>query len=96
MIKFEWSDIKASKNVEKHGVSFEEASTVFYDDFAVQFYDTDHSELEEDRFLILGISNNSRMLMVCHCEKQSGDVLRIISARKATKNERKFYQGDMS
>ena len=96
MIKFEWSDIKASKNIEKHGVSFEEASTVFYDDFAVQFYDTDHSELEEDRFLILGVSNNSRMLMVCHCEKQSGDVLRIISARKATKNERKFYQGDMS
>ncbi|CAA6813011.1 MAG: Protein containing DUF497, partial [uncultured Thiotrichaceae bacterium] len=69
---------------------------VFYDDFAVQFYDSDHSELEEDRFLILGVSNKSRMLMVCHCEKQSGEVLRIISARKATKNERKFYQGDMS
>ena len=96
MIKFEWSDLKASKNIEKHGVSFEEASSVFYDDFAVQFYDTEHSELEEDRFLILGVSNKSRMLMVCHCEKQSGDVLRIISARKATKNERKFYQGDMS
>ena len=96
MIKFEWSDLKASKNIEKHGVSFEEASSVFYDDFAVQFYDTEHSELEEGRFLILGVSNKSRMLMVCHCEKQSGDVLRIISARKATKNERKFYQGDMS
>ena len=96
MIKFEWSDVKASKNIEKHGVSFEEASSVFYDDFAVQFYDSEHSELKEDRFIILGVSNNSRMLMVCHCEKQSGDVLRIISARKATKNERKFYQGDMS
>ena len=96
MIKFEWGDVKASKNIEKYGVSFEEASSVFYDDFAVQFYDETHSELEEDRFLILGVSNNSRMLMVCHCEKQSGDVLRIISARKATKNERKFYQGDMS
>ena len=96
MIKFEWSDIKASKNIEKHGVSFEEASSVFYDDFAVQFYDSNHSELEEDRFLILGVSNKSRILMVCHCEKQSGEVLRIISARKATKNERKFYQGDMS
>ena len=93
MIKFEWDTVKALKNVEKHGVSFEEASSVFYDEFAVQFYDDEHSELEEDRFLILGISNNSRMLMICHCEKQSGNVLRIISARKATKNERKFYHG---
>ncbi len=96
MIKFEWNDLKALKNIEKHGISFEEASSVFYDDFAVQFYDESHSELEEDRFLILGVSNNSRMLMVCHCEKKSGDLLRIISARKATKNERKFYQGDLS
>ncbi len=79
--------------MEKHGVSFEEASSVFYDEFAVQFYDTGHSELEEDRFLILGISNKSRMLMICLCESQSGNVLRIISARKATKNERKFYSG---
>jgi len=96
MIKFEWDEVKASTNLEKHGVSFEEATSVFYDDFAVQFYDLEHSELEEDRFLILGVSNQSRMLMVCHCEKQSGNVLRIISARKATKNERKFYQGDIS
>ena len=93
MIKFEWDTVKASKNLEKHGVSFEEASSVFYDEFAVQFYDNGHSELEEDRFLILGISNKSRMLMICHCEKQSGNVLRIISARKATKNEIKFYHG---
>ena len=93
MIKFEWDAVKALKNWEKHGVSFEEASSVFCDEFAVQFYDDGHSELEEDRFLILGISNNSRMLMICHCEKQSGNVLRIISARKATKNERKFYHG---
>jgi len=93
MIKFEWDAVKALKNVEKHGVSFEEASSVFYDEFAVQFYDDGHSELEEDRFLVLGISNNFRMLMICHCEKQSGNVLRIISARKATKNERKFYHG---
>ena len=93
MVNFEWDIVKASKNLEKHGVSFEEASSVFYDEFAVQFYDNGHSELEEDRFLILGISNNSRMLMICHCEKQSGNVLRIISARKATKNERNFYHG---
>jgi len=96
MIKFEWDKAKALKNIEKHGISFEEASSVFYDDFAVQFYDVEHSELEEDRFLILGISNSSRLLMVCHCEKESGEILRIISARKATKNEQKFYKGDLS
>ena len=94
--KFEWDKAKALKNIEKHGISFEEASSVFYDDFAVQFYDVEHSELEEDRFLILGISNSSRLLMVCHCEKESGEILRIISARKATKNEQKFYKGDLS
>ena len=80
MIKFTWDKNKASKNLEKHGVSFEEASSVFYDEFAVQFYDSGHSELEEGRFLLLGVSNKSRMLMICHCEKQSGNVLRIISA----------------
>ena len=96
MIEFKWDDAKASKNIEKHGISLEEASSVFYDDFAVQFYDAEHSEFEEDRFLILGISNFSPLLMVCHCEKESGEVLRIISARKATKNERKFYKGDLS
>lgn len=93
MIKFEWDDNKAARNLIKHSVSFEEAISVFYDDFAVQFYDDEHSDLDEDRFLILGISNKSRMLMICHCERGSQDTLRIISARKATKNERKFYQG---
>ena len=96
MIKFKWDEEKALKNIKKHGISFEEASSVFYDDFAVQFYDVEHSQLEEDRFLILGISNSSRLLMVCHCEKESGEVLRIISARKATKYEQKFYKGDLS
>ena len=96
MIRFEWDKAKALKNIEKHGISFEEASSVFYDDFAIQFYDVEHSELEEDRFLILGISNSSRLLMVCHCEKESSEILRIISARKATKNEQKFYKGDLS
>ena len=75
MIKFTWDKNKASKNLEKHGVSFEEVSSVFYDEFAVQFYDSGHSELEEDRFLLLGVSNKSRMLMICHCEKESGNVL---------------------
>ena len=55
MIEFEWNEEKALKNIKKHGVSFEEASSVFYDDFAVQFYDKKHSELEEDRFLLLGL-----------------------------------------
>ena len=93
MIEFEWNEEKALKNIKKHGISFEEASSsVFYDDFAVQFYDKEHSELGEDRFLLLGLSNHSRLLMVCNCEKLSGEVLRIISARKATKNEKKFYK----
>ena len=93
MIKFEWDSTKESTNIKKHGISFEEASSVFYDDFAVQFYDESHSELEEDRFLMLGVSNKAKMLMVCYCERQSGNRLRIISARKATKNEQKFYRG---
>jgi uncharacterized DUF497 family protein len=96
MIKLEWDKVKELKNISKHNISFKEASSVFYDDYAVQFYDKEHSVLEEDRFLILGVSNESRILMVCHCERQSGDILRIISARKATKTERKFYQGDSS
>lgn len=93
MISFEWDDAKASSNLKKHGVSFEEATTVFYDELAIQFYDDEHSDLGEDRFLILGRSNQSRVLMICHCERQDGDVLRIISARPATKNERKHYLG---
>jgi uncharacterized DUF497 family protein len=66
---------------------------VFFDDYAVQFYDTDGSQLEEDRFLMLGMSAESRLLMVCHCEREDGNIIRIISARKATSNERRFYEG---
>jgi len=94
MIKFEWNPDKASSNTKKHGVSFEEAKSVFYDESAVQFYDDENSEIE-DRFLMLGFSNNSRTLIVCHCERDSGNTIRIISARKATKNECKFYGGNM-
>lgn len=96
MIKFEWDKEKELKNIKKHGVSFDDASSVFYDDFAIQFYDNKHSILEEDRYLILGVSNRSKILMICYCERLSGEVLRIISARKATKNERKFYQGGLA
>ena len=94
MIRFEWNTAKAESNIKKHGVSFEEAKSVFYDEFALQFYDSDNSEIGEDRFLMLGLSSESRILIVCHCERDSGNVIRIISARKATKNERKFYEGD--
>lgn len=92
MIEFEWNPSKAISNKKKHNVSFEEAQSVFYDDFAVQFYDEENSATE-DRFLMLGLSNESKLLLVCHCEKEAGNVIRIISARKATKNESKLYKG---
>jgi hypothetical protein len=90
MIKFEWDSAKASENFKKHGVSFEEAQSVFYDEFAVQFFDEEHSSIEE-RFLLLGMSTGARLLLVCHCERDSGHVIRIISARKATRRESAFY-----
>jgi uncharacterized DUF497 family protein len=92
MIKFEWDLSKATANLKKHQVSFDEAKSVFYDEFAVQFFDEEHSSNEE-RFLMLGISSNARLLLVCHCEREHGEVIRIISARKATKRESAFYQG---
>ncbi|MEE2733512.1 MAG: BrnT family toxin [Pseudomonadota bacterium] len=93
MINFEWDGVKAKSNLKKHGVSFEEARSVFYDEFAIQFYYDDSSQREEDRFLLLGQSVNSRVLLVCHCEREGGGVIRIISDRKATTKERKFYIG---
>jgi len=92
MIKFEWDPRKDNANQRKHGISFEEAQSVFFDENAVQFYDEHHSE-QEDHFIMLGLSIRSRILVVCHCERESGDVIRIISARKATKSERKYYGG---
>ena len=91
MIKFEWDPAKAASNLKKHGVSFEEAQTVFYDEFAVQFFDEPHSS-EEDRFLMLGMSSGAHLLLVCHCERDVGGVIRIISARKATKKESSYYE----
>jgi uncharacterized DUF497 family protein len=92
MIKFEWDPSKAATNLKKHQVSFEEARSVFYDEFAVQFFDEENSS-EEDRFLMLGMSSGAKLLIVCHCEREQGEVIRIISARKATKRESAFYQG---
>lgn len=95
MITFQWNLTKANTNLKKHGISFEEAKSVFYDEFATQFYDENHSDLEEDRFLLLGISSYLNVLLVCYSEHDSDEVIRIISARKATKNERKHYlKGD--
>ncbi len=90
-LRFEWDPAKAKKNLTNHGVSFEEAQTVFYDDFAMEFYDDTHSEWE-DRFLLLGLSSHLRLVMVCHCYSESESVIRIISTRKATANEAKFYR----
>jgi uncharacterized protein len=94
MIKFEWATDKANSNQKKHGVSFEEAQSVFYDEFAIQFFDEESSDTE-DRFLMLGLGQEQRILIVCHCERDSGNTIRIISARKATKHERKFYEGGL-
>ena len=90
MIKFEGHEAKDRANQKKHGVSFEEAKSVFFDEYAIQFYDEEHSS-EEDRFIMLGMSNESRILIVCHCERDKGETIRIISARRATKKERGFY-----
>jgi uncharacterized DUF497 family protein len=91
MIKFEWNTAKAVTNIKKHGVSFEEAKSVFFDDFAVQFFDQENFGTE-DRFLMLGMSNETNLLLICHCERDDGNTIRVISARKATKNESKNYQ----
>lgn len=91
-IKFEWDSKKDKSNQNKHGVSFEEAKSVFYDDNAIEFYDFDHSH-DEERFLLLGLSSKLRILLICHCFKEENGIVRIISARKATKNEQKEYIG---
>lgn len=85
MINFTYDPNKAQLNLAKHGIGFDEAISVFYDDYAVQFFDTEHSD-DEDRFIMLGMSNQAKLLIVCHCERENG-IIRIISARKATKTE---------
>jgi uncharacterized DUF497 family protein len=91
-IQFVWDPNKNAANKRKHGVSFEEAQAVFYDEYARLIPDPDHSE-EEDRFIILGRSILSRILVVCHCYREDDEVIRIISARKANKFEQNFYKG---
>ena len=92
-IRFVWNKNKALLNKRKHGISFEEAQTIFYDENAIEFFDPDHSE-KEDRFILLGLSVKLRVLVVCHCLREESTVIRIISARKATHHEEKNYWED--
>ena len=91
-LRFDWDQRKNLSNQAKHGVSFEEARTAFYDEYARVLADPDHSE-EEDRFILLGLSIALRLLIVCHCYRESDEVIRIISARKATRREQNEYKG---
>ena len=90
-MNFDWSKEKAAANRIKHGISFEEAQTVFNDCEALRIYDPDHSE-EEERFVLLGLSSLFRVLVVCHCYREDDEQIRIISARKATKKETAAYE----
>ena len=92
MIKFriEWYEAKNAANRKNHGISFEEATTVFADEHALLLADPDHSA-EEDRFILMGFSYSLRMLVVCHCYRREEHVIRIISARKATRSETDSY-----
>ena len=89
MVQFEWDPKKAKRNVNKHGVSFEEGVTVFYDPLSATFDDPDHS-VDEHRYITIGLSSRDRLLVVAHAER--GEVLRMISARPATAYERKRHE----
>jgi uncharacterized DUF497 family protein len=91
-LRFEWDPRKNAANHRKHGVSFEEAETAFADDHALLLDDPDHSD-DEERFVLLGLSASLRALVVCHCYRRSGDAIRIISARKADRDEQAIYGG---
>ena len=90
-MRFTWDESKARQNKQKHGVGFEEAQSVFEDREALRIYDPDHSE-DEDRFLLLGMSSFLRLLVVCHCYRENDELIRITSARKATKKESSTYE----
>ena len=89
-LQFEWDETKAAINAKKHGVRFEEAKSVFVDENAKLIDDPDHSE-DEERFVLLGLSSALRLLLVCHCYRSEGNVIRIISARKASPKESRSY-----
>ena len=89
-LTFDWDKEKSALNQKKHGISFEEAQTVFLDENALMIHDPDHSD-DEDRFILLGLSAKFRVLVVCHCYRKGDEVIRIISARKATRSEQRRY-----
>jgi len=91
-LKFEWDRRKETANRKKHGVSFAEARTVFFDENARVIADPDHSD-EEERFILLGLSSQLRLLVVCHCYREDQGTIRIISARKANRSEQQVYEG---
>jgi len=91
---FEWDENKNKSNFQKHGISFNEAQTVFSDDLAIYLADDEHSEIEE-RFIVIGESARTRLLVVCHCYRESETVIRLISARKAEKPEIELYYGGL-
>lgn len=91
-MKFEWDSDKEKINIDKHnGITFTEASTVFDDYNAIVFDDPEHSDAE-DRFIILGFSSKANLLIVCHCYRENDDIIRIFSARPATREESKYYE----
>lgn len=92
-INFEWDPKKASLNIKKHLISFDEAKSAFFDENALIIHDPEHS-LDEDRFVLLGRSALKHHLVVCHCYRHNSTIIRIISARKATKKETAHYYGD--
>ena len=89
-LSFDWDEKKNTLNRKKHGISFEEAQTMFAEENALLIHDPDHS-LGENRFILIGLSLRLRVLVVCYCHRESEDVIRIISARKATRSEQKQY-----
>jgi uncharacterized DUF497 family protein len=91
-LRFTWDKSKSKANQKKHGISFEEAQTVFFDENAIEYFDPDHSE-SEDRFLLLGLNSSLRIVVVSHCYRKRESLIRIISARKATKKEQRVYTG---
>ena len=93
-IKFEWDKTKNESNITKHKISFEEAKSVFYDENARLIADPDHSD-SEDRYILLGMTSQLKILVVSHTYRRDDEIIRIISARKATKNESKYYFGRM-
>jgi uncharacterized DUF497 family protein len=90
--KFDWDRNKNISNIEKHGISFKNAAWTFFDPYAATYDDNRHSR-DEDRFLIIGLDESQRLLTVCHCHREDDTVIRIISARKASKLEEKLYGG---